>query len=51
MPNRKLQLDDEHSAHELINYKELVNFKTGDSNRTAEWELYCRLLNKGFISR
>ncbi|MGC0939098.1 NUDIX domain-containing protein [Pantoea agglomerans] len=47
----EIAISDEHCAHELINYKELVKFKTWDSNRTAAWELYCRLLNKGLISR
>lgn len=46
----EIAISDEHCDYKLINYKELVKFKTWDSNRTAAWELYFRLLNKGFIS-
>lgn len=49
--NQKLSLSLEHTSHEIINYNELCNFHTWDSNRTAAWELHQRLLTTGVITR
>ncbi len=47
MCNAEISLSDEHTGYQWLRYEEAMAKLTWDSNRTALYELRCRLLEEG----